>query len=472
MHTFNVHHVHRETEIDSEPESESEMETETGMETETETERQKTSGRTDRLTTRRTFNPTPQQMTSVQAQGAAAGSAPAPTPAPTPAPAPALLHDATLMAQTMPVGEFVERMKTSHASPQAAFASMDTDRNGLLGYPEFAAGCAAFQLPLDDNEAGHAFQGFDANKDAHLSQDEFFGVLKIGEFWQTPEAIARMTGQDYDCNEGLGAAEASWTVGKKSWCCAHGGFGCTTTPPPPDAITIQDLLQRLRVQDKSPEAAFRLLDEDGDSFVTKGEFEDGAKACEPPLTEAQAGYAFKGLDSNYDGKVSLVEFTGAVKMGHFFSTLSLEGGHASTTQWTATKDPMTEKVFMARLKDLYIYIYIHIHMHKCIHTYIHICISIYVYTYIHICIYMFLSLPLSLSIYIYIYRYLSLSLSLYTYIYIYVYKYIYIYIYTHAGHLWLGPGGLQGHERRRSRGEVPHARRLREGRGGLQGALM
>merc|ERR1719253_622019 len=228
---------------------------------------------------------------------------------------------------------------------------MDTDQDGLLHYNEFAAGCAAFQVPLNDTEAGHVFQGFDANKDGKISNDEFFGVLKIGEFYQSTEAIMNATHEDYDCNVGLTDFEATWTVGKKSWCCAHGGFGCSTTPPPPDAITIQDLLQRLRVQDKSPEAAFRLLDEDGDSFVTQGEFEDGAKACEPPLTEAQAGYAFKGLDGNYDGKVSLVEFTGAVKMGHFFSTLSLQEGHVSTTQWTATKDPMTEKVFVARLKD-------------------------------------------------------------------------------------------------------------------------
>lgn len=62
--------------------------------------------------------------------------------------------------------------------------------------------------------------------------------------------------------------------------------------------------------------SFFVADIHSDGSLDRTEFTDAAKRFQEPLTYTQVEYSFRGLDSDYDGKLSAGEFTGAT-LGHF-----------------------------------------------------------------------------------------------------------------------------------------------------------
>jgi len=92
---------------------------------------------------------------------------------------------------------FVERMASSYLSPQEGFAAMDTQMDGCLTEAEFVAGATGFQDALTAEEASYAFSGLDATGDGRVCRQEFFGVLEVGRFFQSP-ADLKAAGFDLD----------------------------------------------------------------------------------------------------------------------------------------------------------------------------------------------------------------------------------------------------------------------------------
>lgn len=93
-----------------------------------------------------------------------------------------------------------------------------------------------------------------------------------------------------------------------------------------------------------PNAVDRTHDEDP---MCLEDFIQGAETFEPPLTMAEAKYAFKGLDLNSDGSLNLTEFREGIACGQFFCknppTLTTTTRTTSVTT-TVTRSTTTEMI--------------------------------------------------------------------------------------------------------------------------------
>jgi len=67
----------------------------------------------------------------------------------------------------------------------------------------------------------------------------------------------------------------------------------------------------------APVVSFMVSDVDGDQHLDRPEFMAVALEFKDAMSNAQADYAFSGLDANYDGKLSLDEYSGEATKDHF-----------------------------------------------------------------------------------------------------------------------------------------------------------
>lgn len=317
-----------------------------------------------------------------------APSALAPLDAP-PAPAPSG-PVASPSSQVAPLTEagFVERMQTSHASPQEAFSAMDEGGDGALNFDDFVSGARSFSSPLDDTQAMYSFKGFDSNDDHRISKAEFFGVLSLGHFFQTQQAIdaafaaVAPTSQapqdtaaaDFDCNADLEDFEFAWSEEQQSWCCAHEHKGCSASKLAPapapaasverplpvpaaevGAITVRSFIQRMGTAAATPQDAFDQLDVNHDGFFVVDELRSSRAAFTPALTDDEAAASVAGFDANSDHKVCLAEFTSAIRRRSFYTDgpPNAAGTGPDLKVWQATSEPMTLSVFTKRMQSSY-----------------------------------------------------------------------------------------------------------------------
>jgi len=267
---------------------------------------------------------------------------------------------------------FVEHMQVGFPSPQAAFASMDKDGDSALNFDDFIIGVRSFTRPLDDKEAMYAFKGFDTDNDHTITQEEFFGTLGLGHFFQRPVAVQSAveamrlpnnfrqdvqeqhqqapqlrtpkdqgTDDQFDCNKDLQFWELEWSMEKQGWCCAHEQKGCDTgqfadgasAPLAPatgiplqmrvwnatqEPMTLRVFIKRLQASHNSPQAAYAALDRHSTGAVKVNDFAAAALAFSEPLTREESYYAFAGFDVTGDGVVTRAEFFGVLKVGHFY----------------------------------------------------------------------------------------------------------------------------------------------------------
>merc|ERR1712137_95467 len=69
-----------------------------------------------------------------------------------------------------------------------------------------------------------------------ISVSALLCLLPLLLYWLLGSSTMTTSPLPYDCNAGLANAQMGWSVGKKAWCCDHGGQGCPTQPPPPIII--------------------------------------------------------------------------------------------------------------------------------------------------------------------------------------------------------------------------------------------
>mmetsp|Transcript_73873 Transcript_73873/g.228222 ORF Transcript_73873/g.228222 Transcript_73873/m.228222 type:complete len:162 (-) Transcript_73873:106-591(-) len=93
--------------------------------------------------------------------------------------------------------------------------------------------------------------------------------------------------------------------------------------PPP--ISLAAFKERLRAAYSNPVAAFTAMDVNRDEFADPAEFAEGARTFVPPLSRAEARYAFMGLDQDGDGLLESMEFASALAFRHFFHHLPGRG---------------------------------------------------------------------------------------------------------------------------------------------------
>lgn len=214
----------------------------------------------------------------------------------------------TVAGESVPITlpNFMSRMTASTA--QDAFLVLDENGDGFLEQKDLSGVAASevFNPPLSAEEAEYAFKGLDVNHDDEVCVTEFFGTLRIGDFYQTEEALAA-----------IGARIQSAPAVAAP---AGGAAGADGAPGMPAIAPLTEAQLRARMVAETPEQAFNTIDSDHNNMVNLEEYAYHADAFNPPLSDKEVKYTFKGFDADSNNLVSSTEFFGSIKTGHFFQT--------------------------------------------------------------------------------------------------------------------------------------------------------
>jgi hypothetical protein len=198
-------------------------------------------------------------------------------------------------------------MLNAYPSARDAFAALDASDADLdavldenpVGIADFVQGTRAFKPPLTEEEAKYVFKGLDADFDELVSINEFLAVVQLGHFLRAPDSHVHSQA----------TVEASRITASS-------------------IITMADFKARMLRKYRSSWDAFTEM------HANPADLEDfvkGAKSFEPPLSRAQAEFAFRGLDSDEDGQLVSFEFFTALQCDHFFPTQEELQKAAATT---------------------------------------------------------------------------------------------------------------------------------------------
>lgn len=237
---------------------------------------------------------------------------------------------------------------------------MDASSDGNLEFDEFVAGAKAFAPPLDDTQAMYAFKGFDTDDNHRITADEFFGVLSLGHFFQTEEAVHSASASlslpsppptRFDCDGGLKLWEIEWSSAKQKWCCEREHKGCGSmagksqhslqsgAAPLEESphISMQTFMTRMGTSLGLPEKQFHKFDNSSDGVIVLSELVARGAEFTSPLTQGEGVVAMKGFDANSDNKITMAEYSGAVREQHFYQN--------------GAQEPITLKEFLKRMSD-------------------------------------------------------------------------------------------------------------------------
>jgi len=248
---------------------------------------------------------------------------------------------------------FEEHLTSSHGSAEDAFKAMDVDQNDCLTEEELVKGTASLKDPLTVQEAEYVFGGLDANADFQACRPEFLGTLKVGRFFQAPNAL-KAAGfevgpavQAAPPAEKQGASAAAASTPKPEALGLSGGgtpdkAAASTAAPAAAApsttvaaisttvsleayelarkpIGLGDFAKRMGTKVPSE---WHALEDSADGCIDLSTFKKATEGFHPPLTNEEANYAFCGMDENHDRQVCTFEFFGTLKIGHFFPSRS------------------------------------------------------------------------------------------------------------------------------------------------------
>lgn len=229
----------------------------------------------------------------------------------------------------MTLGVFTHRMHSSYSSPDTTFSALDSNMDGQAELHEFIDGTATFLVPLANDEAQYAFEGFDVDGNGKIDRQEFEGTFKVGRFYPTLAALrnAGVMIKNPSPNANAPTTTALTTTTKPPM---------VPRPPSPIAATTTTTLGpqwelhkapltlpefQQRMGDKIP-SPLKMLSSQAGGCAKLEDFQASTDSFDPPLTDEEVNYAFCGMDEDHDKKVCSYEFFAIMKIGHFFPARS------------------------------------------------------------------------------------------------------------------------------------------------------
>lgn len=218
------------------------------------------------------------------------------------------------------MSEFKSSMLRVYSSAPYAFAALDASETDLyagvdqnpINLRQFVHGTQTFYPPLNRAQAEYAFKALDSDSNGVLVSAEFAEGLARGEF-ELPETTSpRKTTTGTATSTTLSTTITSSTT------------TATITPTPLKLlprrafISMDEFKARMLTAHDTSLRAFQAL---GANPAGLADFIRGTKTFEPPLSDDQATYAFRGLDADHDNAVSSFEFFEVLEFGRFFPTL-------------------------------------------------------------------------------------------------------------------------------------------------------
>lgn len=218
------------------------------------------------------------------------------------------------------MAEFKEGMLHAYSTARDAFAALDASLMDLdaaldenpLDINDFVHGTRNFKPPLNEEQAIYAFRGLDVNNDGSLDSEEFIDGLKFGGFFRP-------------------TTTTTWGQGDAK-------------PDERDPITMDEFNSRMfRVYSSAPDAFAALDASETDLYaavdqnpVNLKQFIHGTQSFDPPLTRAQAEFAFRGLDADDNGILVSAEFAEGLTRGKFHRPSSTHSKRVPTTTTLTT----------------------------------------------------------------------------------------------------------------------------------------
>jgi len=243
-----------------------------------------------------------------------------------------------------------------------AMTAGDSDKSGTMDSKEFLGAEKAFRPPLAKDEAKEAFEAFDRDGDGELSSAEFghaasrrrttstvtttSATSSTATSSSTTRTTSTATTATSTTATSTTATTTSITVSTSTATTSTAttstattstettSVSTTTTTTTPIPITMVEFRRCLLNAYDSPNRAFASLDVNRNSDVDLTSFVAGTRTFKPPLTEAQARYAFRGLDLDKSNSLSPFEFFEVLEAGDFFPT-SEQLQHARTVPMRA-----------------------------------------------------------------------------------------------------------------------------------------
>jgi len=232
--------------------------------------------------------------------------------------------------------------------PAGAFEIMDSNHDGYVVFDEYDHFMGSLTNPMNGTTASYTFKGLDADKDEVLTPNEFTNGLSQPEFYyfQTTTTTTE-TQADFAPAPAPEQPAAAATVITDQ---PEGAAIENTAPPtgPPSVVNGDISMEQLQTMmgdlgSAEELTAFQAFDLDKDSFAAKGEFLEGLKQIQQPITGSAAEGVFQNLDVNKDNMVGSDEFFKAFQAGHY---VSIAPPQATTT--SAPPNPLKVKA----LQDL------------------------------------------------------------------------------------------------------------------------
>mmetsp|Transcript_33183 Transcript_33183/g.76656 ORF Transcript_33183/g.76656 Transcript_33183/m.76656 type:complete len:463 (-) Transcript_33183:93-1481(-) len=183
-----------------------------------------------------------------------------------------------------------------HGTPSHALKTFDSDGDDVAAHDEFISGLGQLPQPVKGPAAEGVFQSLDLNQDNVVESQEWANAFNQKHYVKKPQAHKAT----------VVANEARKQQVLKD-------MGLSSEP-----LQISQFAQGMG--SVTPETAFQALDANQNGAITEDEMVRFAGAFVPPLTEAQAKYAQKGLDVNGDHRVVPAEMYDTLKFGDFFPT--------------------------------------------------------------------------------------------------------------------------------------------------------